>query len=117
MILTQEDIDNLDQSMCGEREFATPYARAVEAAVLAKLQVPTEAMWGELARDIVMWMDMHQGRDKTPARLFRHLNNLGREIPQWLLDESEMKNLDHVPSKGTRAVIVYKAMLEAAVAK
>jgi hypothetical protein len=29
-------------------------------------------------------------------------------------DESEMKNPDHVPSKGTRAVLIYRAFLEAA---
>lgn len=76
-------------------------------------ETPPEEMWGELPRDIVMWMDMHEGSKKTPRNLFKHLERLGREIPQWLKDEPEMKNLDSVPSKGTRAVIIYKAMWHA----
>lgn len=70
---------------------------------------PTEEMWGGLARDIMMWMDMYEGHLKTPRNLFQHLDNLGRDIPQWLRDE--LKALDHVPPKGTRAVLIYKAML------
>lgn len=70
---------------------------------------PTERQWGGLARDIVMWLDM-VGR--TPRHLFKHLKMLGRDIPKWLRDESEMKNLDHVPSKGSRAAIIYRAMIE-----
>ena len=30
--LTDEQIDAIDQSMCGEREFIVPFARAIEAA-------------------------------------------------------------------------------------
>jgi hypothetical protein len=70
---------------------------------------PTEDQWGGLARDIVMWMDMEP---KTPRALFKHLERSGRDIPQWLRDEPDMKNLDKVPPKGTRAVIIYKAMIE-----
>ena len=72
---------------------------------------PTWAQWGGLARDIMMWLDMEP---KTPRRLFSYLDDIGTEIPQWLRDEPEMKNLDHVPSKGTRCVILYRAMLAAA---
>ena len=75
-------------------------------------KVPTEDQWGGLARDIVMWMDM--GDKHTPRNLFKHLERLGADVPQWLRDEPEMKNLDHVPSKGCRAAIIYKAMLAAA---
>ena len=71
---------------------------------------PTEAQWGGLARAIMMWLDMG---DKTPRALFKHLEMLGRPIPQWLRDEPEMQHLDHVPSKGTRCVLIYKAMQEA----
>ena len=74
---------------------------------------PTEDQWGGLARDIIMWHDMYEGNRRTPAALFLHLKMSGKDIPKWLRDESEMKNLDHVPSKGTRAVIIYKAMIEA----
>jgi hypothetical protein len=75
---------------------------------------PTEPMWSGLARDIMMWLDMHDGPGTTPRNLFLHLERLGREVPQWLRDEPEMKALDHVPSKGTRVTIIYKAMLSAA---
>lgn len=74
--------------------------------------IPTEEQWGGLARDIMMWMDM-DGR-KTAGSLFKHLERCGTSIPQWLRDEPEMKNLDHVPSKGTRVTIIYRAMLAAA---
>jgi hypothetical protein len=74
--------------------------------------IPTEAQWNGLARDVMMWLDM-DGRH-TAGSLFKHLERCGTEIPQWLRDEPEMKNLDHVPSKGTRVTIIYSAMLAAA---
>jgi hypothetical protein len=96
---------------------AAPESAAAPAArpghVLVPI-VPSEDQWGGLARDIVMWLDMCEGMRKTPRNLFRHLEDLGRDVPQWLRDEPEMKNLDHVPSKGTRAAIIYRAMVEAA---
>jgi hypothetical protein len=71
---------------------------------------PTEDQWGGLARAIMMWLDFEP---KTPRTLFAHLKASGHDIPQWLTDEPEMKNLDHTPSKGTRCVLIYKAMLDA----
>ncbi len=76
-----------------------------------KLAMPTEAMWGGLARHVMMWLDMDK---KTPRALFRHLEMCGADIPQWLRDEPEMQALDHVPSKGTRCAIIWKAMQDAA---
>lgn len=79
-------------------------------------ETPTKEMWDSLARDIVMWHDCYQASLKTPENLFFHLKNIGyknEDIPQWLKDEPEMKNLKSVPSKGTRAVIIYKAMWHA----
>jgi hypothetical protein len=73
---------------------------------------PTEAQWNGIARDMMMWLDM-DGRH-TAGSLFKHLERCGTEIPQWLRDEPEMRNLDHVPSKGTRVTIIYRAMLAAA---
>ena len=70
---------------------------------------PTELQWGGLARDIFMAWDTGC---RTPRDLFAHLDMVMQPIPQWLRDEPEMKNLDHVPSKGTRAAIIYRAMLE-----
>ncbi|MDE2096348.1 MAG: hypothetical protein KGL39_03815 [Patescibacteria group bacterium] len=84
---------------------------AADRSVRLVLAEPSKEMWSGLARDIVMWTGMHCAGDLTPRNLFLHLERLGREIPQWLRDEPEMKSLDHVPSKGTRAVIIYKAMI------
>jgi hypothetical protein len=73
---------------------------------------PTEAMWGNnLLRWIVRWM----GYDRpTPKTLFFDLKNGYGPIPKWLAQEPELQNQDHVVSKGTRAVILYRAMLAAA---
>lgn len=72
---------------------------------------PTQAQWGGLARAIMMALDMGC---RTPREIFKHLESTGKHIPQWLRDEPEMQALDHVPSKGTRCAIIYKAMLDAA---
>ena len=72
---------------------------------------PDDNQWGNLARDIIKAWDFDM---KRPRELFEFLEHSGTDIPQWLRDEPEMKNLDHMPSKGTRAVLIYKAMLEAA---
>jgi len=69
---------------------------------------PTEAQWSGLARDLMMWLDMS---DKTARGLFRHLQMLGIEPPQWLRDEPEMQG-SGVPSKGTRVTLIYRAMIE-----
>lgn len=71
---------------------------------------PTEEQWGGLARSIMMWMDMSDG-PKLPRDLLKHLERSGVEIPQWLRDEPEMLSLDHSMSKGSRCVLIYKAML------
>lgn len=92
---------------------ATPAAPVVpDGWKLVPLE-PTRAMWAGLARDLIMWLDFER---KTPRELFAHLDMLGQEIPQWLRDEPEMQALDHVPSKGTRAVLIYRAMLAATTA-
>ena len=80
------------------------------SANVAVPREPTEAQWSGLARDIMMWLDMER---KTPRTLFDHLDAIGVGVPPWLRVELEMGNLDSVPSKGTRCVILYKAMLAA----
>ena len=85
--------------------------RIIEDGVVVP-RVPTEEQWGGLARDIMMWLDMATW--KTPATLFEHLGHLDTEIPQWLIDEPEMRNVDYVISKGTCVSIIYRAMLAAA---
>jgi len=42
MILTTEEIDVIDQSMCGERECVLPFVRAIEQAIIAKLSQGVE---------------------------------------------------------------------------
>lgn len=75
---------------------------------------PTEEMWGGLARDIMMAFEMGQ---KTPASLREHLRRVGRTVPDWLADELGRQYRDGVLSKGTRCVLIYKAMLAAEPAK
>jgi len=79
----------------------------------ARLWTPPEEAWSGLARALMMAFDMEC---KTPRQIFQHLDRTGKAIPQWLRDEPEMQHLDHVPSKATRAVIIYRAMLEATLA-
>lgn len=71
---------------------------------------PTEAMWGGLALTLVQWWSM--GDRPTGKALYIHLSRLGVEPPQWLRDE--IHDIDHVPSKGTFAACIFKAMLAAA---
>jgi hypothetical protein len=78
-------------------------------ALLAELREPDEAMWGGLARQMMLWLGFERA---TPRTLFTHLQSSGYEIPQWLRDEPEMQALDHVPSKGTRCVLIFRAMLD-----
>lgn len=70
---------------------------------------PPESMWGGLARQIIMWDRFDR---PTEAALLRHLKASGFEIPTWLA--AECRDIDHVPPKGTVAVWVYRAMLDAA---
>lgn len=68
-----------------------------------------EAMWDGLPRAMMMWLDFDR---PTPRKLFDHLRMSGIAVPDWMREEGEMKALDHVPSKGTRCVLIYRAMIE-----
>lgn len=72
---------------------------------------PTEDMWMHLARDIVFWLYTcpapHNG-----SKMHEFLLNLGTTIPEWL--SKEIPDSDSTPPKGTVAVCIYRAMLEAA---
>ena len=92
------------------RDNYRPLARAAISVIREALSEPSEAQWNGLARDLIMWHDMG---NKTPRALFDHLTMLRREIPDWLRNEPEMQALDHVPSKGTRAALIYRAMIAA----
>lgn len=114
-------IERLAKAMYDANGFVKPWEKATawhghyrQAAVVAleALREPTKPMWIGLARDIVMWMDAYPGAGMTPRNLFTHLDRIGRDIPAWLRDEPEMMSLDHVPSKGTRAAVIWRAMIE-----
>jgi len=81
---------------------------SIARAAVEPLMKPTETQYFELARDIVMWLDMADGR--SGAMLHLHLTRLGRQIPDWLAEE--IPNSSHAPSKGTVAACIYKAMLK-----
>jgi hypothetical protein len=69
-------------------------------------------MWGnDLVRNIVRWMGFDRS---TPQALFEAFSFTGIAVPDWLAAEPEMENLNHVVSKGTQAVILYRAMIAAA---
>lgn len=72
---------------------------------------PTETQWGGLARAMVFWMRMYPSNRQTPATLIDFLHNYVDQMPAWMGDESELRTQDHVISKGTLAVLVYKAMI------
>jgi hypothetical protein len=76
------------------------------------VSVPRDAplsMWDGLPRHLMMWLSFEH---PTPRTLFAHMKALGYEIPAWMEEEGELKALDHVPSKGTRCVLIYRAMVE-----
>ena len=104
---TSESYRRATMHVCAQAVTAILTEIEAQGYVLAP-KVATEEQWDGLARDIMMWLDMG---DKTPRALFKHLERLGREIPQWLYDEMEMHALEHVPSKGTRCCLIYTAMI------
>jgi hypothetical protein len=93
---------------CKPSVFDRKYEPVPDGMVLVPSE-PTEAMWGGLARAIVMWWGM--GPRPTGALLYKHLELTGETIPDWL--RSEIPDTDHVPPKGTVAVCIYRAMLDA----
>lgn len=71
--------------------------------------IPTEAQWGGLARDIIQWWCMSRPSGQA---LHEHLHNLGRAVPDWLVQE--IPRTSNVPAKGDVAAAIYRAMLAAA---
>jgi hypothetical protein len=72
---------------------------------------PTREMWGD---DLVRWLIRWCGYDRpTPKALLTDLKLGYGPAPLWLEAEAEMQDQDHVVSKGTRAVFIYRAMLSA----
>lgn len=92
------------------------YVAALQKALPDGWQIvpkePTEGMWGELARDIVMWQRMTANGAATGATLHKHLRSIRpAPIPEWLA--KEIPDATQVPPKGTVAACIYKAMLAA----
>lgn len=82
----------------------------VARTAIEAIRVPTEAMWGGLARDLVMW---DRGMpNQYGSTLYKHLRSTGRPIPDWLVEE--IPDIDHTPPKGTVAVCIFQAMIDAA---
>lgn len=83
------------------------YEAILEKRVLLVPVEPTEDMWGELSRSLMMGRDMncnkaHQMRD--------HLEMCGQEIPDWL--DKELDGEKHL-AKGDMTAMIYKAMTQA----
>lgn len=80
-----------------------------EGMIILKDIDPPESMWNGLARKIMMWLDFD---NRTWSSLFHHLKHTLDLTPQWIKDEQRAERLDKIPSKGTRVVLIYKAMLQ-----
>jgi len=76
--------------------------------VFQNAREPTEAMWGGLARQIVFWQ--RGGPGQTGASLYRFLEPVGFEAPEWL--RKEIPDDNRVPPKGTIAAVIWQAMLD-----
>jgi hypothetical protein len=70
---------------------------------------PPEVMWDGITRRIIQWMT--ESRDKTPRDLLKFIKMSVGRVPDWLANSPDMQNMDHVLSVGTRAVLIYQAML------
>ncbi|MDU4251423.1 hypothetical protein [Pseudomonas sp.] len=99
--------------------YAAPVAQAGQVLEGMRLVPfnPTQDQWGGLARAIVFWMRSYPSNKHTPATLVEFITSLGHEVPEWMGDEAELRAQEHVISKGTIAVLIYKAMLAAAPAQ
>lgn len=71
---------------------------------------PTEQQWAGLARDIMMGYDLGA---KSPRALLKHLHFSGTTAPEWLQRELGDGTSEAVLSKGSRCVLIYKAMVHA----
>ncbi len=83
-------------------------AEAIARAAIDAMRNPPEQMWDGLARDLVMWARFSC---PTGSALHQHLRSVGRPAPEWLL--KEIPDTTRVPPKGTVAVCIFNAMLDA----
>lgn len=102
----QKGIDAIDDLRA---RLASAGAGAPEGFALVPLE-PTEAQWGGLARDIVFAWRFSKW---TAAGMFEFIRSAGHDVPDWM--RAMMPGSpDATISKGTCAVILYRAMIEAA---
>ncbi len=71
---------------------------------------PTEEQWSGFARDLMLAFD---AGCKSPRLLMQFLRRSGTDAPDWLLREIGDPGSDAVMAKGTRVVLIYRAMLAA----
>lgn len=71
------------------------------------MQEPTRDSWSGLARDIMMGLDLGMAKGVS---MRQHLHACGTPIPDWLEEELSRNGGGHHMSKGTRCVLIFKAM-------
>lgn len=69
----------------------------------------TEEQWSGLARDLMMAFDLGA---KSAKSMLEQMRYTWDELPQWLRDELHDPHSTSVLSKGTRCVLIYRAMVE-----
>ncbi len=65
--------------------------------------------WDGLARQLMLAYDCNL---KTPKQLLDFLKATSYRIPDWMLSELKPYPDHHVISKGTRVVLIYRAMID-----
>ena len=68
--------------------------------------------WEGLPRALMMWLDLNDR--PTATSLKEHCSRMSIELPESITSESEFKHVNHVASKGTRAVWIFKAFIHEA---
>lgn len=109
----KETFDIINQSNLNNKALVQQLVSGLDKTGDGYIQAPidpVDCQWDGLARDLMMWIDLSSSRP-TPRKLFDHLDNCGRDCPDWIKQESEMCYLDEVVSKSTRCVLIYKAMI------
>jgi len=80
----------------------------ISAAVYAALRSPSEAVWGGVARQIILWRGFNK---PTGRELHAHLRRTEYGVPAWL--EAIIPNTDHVPAKGDVVAAILNAAADA----
>ena len=110
----EKKMRKIDIAAIADRHAAQPPAVAgavTDGYALVPID-PTEEQWGGLARDIMMAFDLG---GKSPASLLANMRFSWEDLPEWMRKELHDPESTAVLSKGTRAVLIYRAMLAAAI--